>query len=329
MDDRGGFIRLPRWIFDSWLFQDPVTFTWWVDIVQLAQWEDKEWLVDGKVLTIKRGSVVASTKFLMKRWKVGSNNTVIRFLKLLEDNGMITRSVLGSKTAVITVANYEQYIGVKSLQELHTTLHTLKGMSNADKHKDSDETEEEYCTPPCTPPCTQNKEIKEIKKLKGEAKASMFHGVAEERAVCTETEHLGIDLERFASFFNREIETAGALIKPIKGIRVGTRRRTAVLARLRESGKDGLREAVEKAARSDFLNGRNGRGWLATFDWIFRPENFQKVLEGNYDNGDKNDIRQKSNGNTDGNNGNNKGVGGRLSYEDVCKAVIVGNSLDE
>ena len=26
------------------------------------------------------------------------------------------------------------------------------------------------------------------------------------------------------------------------------------------------------------------RGWMITFDWFLLPSNFQKVLEGNYDN---------------------------------------------
>jgi len=39
-----------------------------------------------------------------------------------------------------------------------------------------------------------------------------------------------------------------------------------------------------KIQGSDFLSGRNGRGFLATFDWVMKPANLQKILEGNYDN---------------------------------------------
>ena len=36
--------------------------------------------------------------------------------------------------------------------------------------------------------------------------------------------------------------------------------------------------------KSDFLNGRNGNKTSFGFDWIFKQENFIKILEGNYEN---------------------------------------------
>jgi hypothetical protein len=32
------------------------------------------------------------------------------------------------------------------------------------------------------------------------------------------------------------------------------------------------------------LLGNNKTGWKITFDWMFLPDNFQKVLDGKYDN---------------------------------------------
>ena len=58
----------------------------------------------------------------------------------------------------------------------------------------------------------------------------------------------------------------------------------AIQARARENGKESLMEVIKQAAKSDFLNGRNDRGWVADFDWLMRPNNFVKVLEGNYNN---------------------------------------------
>jgi len=45
---------------------------------------------------------------------------------------------------------------------------------------------------------------------------------------------------------------------------------------------DYFREFFIKVKRSDFLNGNNKRQWKATFDWIIKPDNRQKILEGNY-----------------------------------------------
>lgn len=63
-------------------------------------------------------------------------------------------------------------------------------------------------------------------------------------------------------------------------------RKSNVRARLREYGGDVAKvyQAIDIAMASDFMNGKNGKGWIASFDWIMHPSNFPKVLEGNYTN---------------------------------------------
>lgn len=43
-------------------------------------------------------------------------------------------------------------------------------------------------------------------------------------------------------------------------------------------------ELFEKVEESDFLTGRSGKWAGANFDWILKPNNLQKIIEGNYDN---------------------------------------------
>lgn len=61
-------------------------------------------------------------------------------------------------------------------------------------------------------------------------------------------------------------------------------RKKAVRSALREIGLEKLGELFSKAEASDFLTKRNSNGWKAGFDWLLKPENYTKVLEGNYDN---------------------------------------------
>lgn len=53
--------------------------------------------------------------------------------------------------------------------------------------------------------------------------------------------------------------------------------------RLRDYGIDSIFTAIENVRCSDFLKGDNKNGWVITFDWFISPQNFAKVLEGNYD----------------------------------------------
>lgn len=45
---------------------------------------------------------------------------------------------------------------------------------------------------------------------------------------------------------------------------------------------DEICEAFSKAASVPFLTGQNERGWRANFDFIIKPDNLQKILEGVY-----------------------------------------------
>ena len=72
------------------------------------------------------------------------------------------------------------------------------------------------------------------------------------------------------------------------------KRKTVVNARVKEFGINAVYQAISKASESSFLNGGGSKGFLADFDWVFRPNNFPKVLEGNYD--DVKPVNMKGNG---------------------------------
>ena len=52
--------------------------------------------------------------------------------------------------------------------------------------------------------------------------------------------------------------------------------------RIEEYGLEAVLQAIANVGESKFLQGHNDRGWTITFDWFVRPNNFPKVLEGNY-----------------------------------------------
>ena len=80
--------------------------------------------------------------------------------------------------------------------------------------------------------------------------------------------------------FNRKVkDTAIPQVKMLNETR-----KALVGARVKQYGLQTVLETIAKAAESDFCNGNNNRGWRATFDWIFRPNNFAKTAEGTYDN---------------------------------------------
>lgn len=73
-------------------------------------------------------------------------------------------------------------------------------------------------------------------------------------------------------------------ISPVLRISSTSKRYKLLVARMREYNTADILEAIEKIKSSNFLQGKNDNGWMITFDWFVKPNNFPKVLEGNYDN---------------------------------------------
>ncbi len=84
-------------------------------------------------------------------------------------------------------------------------------------------------------------------------------------------------------YYNLMVETNKSRMGKIK-TNIINQRLAFLWARIKESGLDNVLEVINKATQSNFLNGAGGRGFIANFEWILRPNNFPKVLEGTYDN---------------------------------------------
>lgn len=60
-------------------------------------------------------------------------------------------------------------------------------------------------------------------------------------------------------------------------------RKTSLKARISKIGLDGWERAINRAEQSSFLTGRSGRPFGLGIDWLLKPANLTKVMEGNYD----------------------------------------------
>ena len=67
-----------------------------------------------------------------------------------------------------------------------------------------------------------------------------------------------------------------------KVVNIKNNRLKMLNARIKENGIDEVLRAISNINESSFLKGQNDRNWIITFDWFIKPNNFIKVLEGNY-----------------------------------------------
>ena len=126
-----GWIKINRKIIEHWLWQDAERLKWWLDLLFMASWEERKTTHDAHLITLQRGQMVASIGYLKDRW--GKNHqTILKFLKTLETEGMITRKVLYRQTAIITICNYESYQAPDSnevYRQVDSTMYSINEKS--------------------------------------------------------------------------------------------------------------------------------------------------------------------------------------------------------
>lgn len=99
-----------RSILDHWTNQEKRKFSKfeaWIDILLMVNHEDKKVVLGNEVVLVKRGQRITSVRQLCERWD-WSNSKVNSFLKLLENDGMVTVKSDTKKT-VLTVDKYDFY----------------------------------------------------------------------------------------------------------------------------------------------------------------------------------------------------------------------------
>jgi hypothetical protein len=90
-----------------------------------------------------------------------------------------------------------------------------------------------------------------------------------------------IDFNKLILFFNNN----RGVMPEVKKLSEPRKKRITALEK--QYGKESIQIAIEKARDSEFMQGNNKDAWIASFDWIFKPANFLKILEDNYANREK------------------------------------------
>lgn len=95
--------------------------------------------------------------------------------------------------------------------------------------------------------------------------------------------------------------------RPVREFKLDSRRGENMIQRIEEVGLDVLLETIAKVKSIPFFLGENKRRWTITLDWFLDPDNFQKILEGQFD---ERFVSDDDMGGTDGTGGAKAGGGG-------------------
>lgn len=259
------YIPISRRLFEHQLWCEEriySRFEAWLDLIQSARFEDTKQLIGNRFIEVKKGQILASLRFLAGRWQ-WSTKKVNSFLDLLiQDKMIIKETPKETGQTVITICNYDKY-NSQIIQE-------------ETEKKQQGNTKE-------TPWKQQGNKVNKDKKENniGDSDESLVCGTSQPH-----TEH--IDYSELVKFFNEETKGVfGTVRTPLSDSRKGM-----INARIKSYGKKTFADMIRKAYQSDFLKGQNKKGWTASFDWLIKPTNFEKVISGNYDNKNRTNTQQ-------------------------------------
>ena len=266
-----GWIKLHRQIQECFLWRIKEPFdkrSAWIDLLLLMEHQNKNLMIDGKIETIKRGSYMLSIEKLCDRW-MWSRNKVKRYLDVLEREHMIvTRRT--NKGTLVSVVNYCVY-------------------QNQDKQVEPpleppDELALEPALELALEPPDELPDEPQIKNIRNKEDKNIY--IVSNDTIC-QTQ----DVRRVVDKWN-ELEKYG--IASIKKLTSSSNRYRMLNARIKQFSLDDVLTAIENIKDSSFLQGKSDsrRPWVITFDWFVKPNNFPKVLEGQYS--DKKDGQNRS-----------------------------------
>ena len=256
----GNFVKIDRKILEWEWWDDFNTFRLFFYMLVSAYWKDGYY----KGELIERGSFPSSISKLASETGL-TDNEIRNALKHLKSTGEIT-SKSHSKYSVFTIKNYNLYQS-DNKQKCDETTSTDAIKMQSDNEQ-----------------ITNLPIIKEVKNIRSKEDKNIY--IVSNDTIC-QTQ----DVRRVVDKWN-ELEKYG--ISSIKKLTSSSNRYRMLNARIKQFSLDDVLTAIDNIKDSSFLQGKSDsrHPWVITFDWFVKPNNFPKVLEGQYS--DKKDGQNSS-----------------------------------
>ncbi len=220
-----------------------------------------------------------STKALAELFPYVSSNTISRALRHLKEEGLI---LFGNYNKI----SYDR-----------TTWYAITEKGNSIlQHGESDLSKCEMDSPKMINGITQNDEM-DLSKCKMDSPKVINGFTQNDKPIPDINTDINTDVITVSKDTVRQTESVRRIvaawnqleaygIKSIIKLSSKSKRYECLVARLKEYGEENVLKAIENIKQSNFLQGKSSdrRKWFITFDWFVLPNNFPKVLEGNYSN---------------------------------------------
>lgn len=200
MSDKG-WIKTYRKIQDCWIWLDKEPFdkrSAWIDLLLTANHADKKILFNGELITIERGQILTSIRQLAEKWK-WSYDKVLRFLRLIENDGMIKKESDNFRT-LLTIENYEVYQELPNANRTPISEQSSEPSSEQSSERTSEQASERVSDKQELKNYKNVKNDKELKNVKNNIKRFCKPTFEEVDSYCCQRNN-GIDAQAFIDFY--------------------------------------------------------------------------------------------------------------------------------
>ncbi len=261
----------------------------WIDLILMAAYAPRVFQVGGLSVTLERGDLVASERFLAERWN-WTYKAVRCFVTKLRAQQMLKRGATkgagrGAAIAVLSICNYEEFQMPQDAEG--RSKGRSKGRSNVDFGAQNQLSNNKINNTPYSPPRGDEAENADLQLSLDEAVVAQLDTnttrtsaqTKKRPAVATETIDAGFEAwARVAKDF---------ALPACRSI--SDKRRRAMASRIKAAGSVEAFEAVirREVAASPFLRGKRppqpGRpAFIAHVDFVLQQASWDKLVDGFY-----------------------------------------------
>lgn len=235
----------------------------WAWMIEQAQWQDGMQNINGKSVMIRRGQFTHSLRFMAKAWG-WDDPKVRRFIARLIEEKMID-CVADAGQTVITICNYDKFQVRDSVGDAPSDAAATQQRRSIDANK---------------------KEGKEDTSLEADASRDIADADPIDAApnVIRLEKPNAVSIETLKAMGAIWREVCGDVLPVPRGL--DRNRQSALRRRFVDtfsSDMEQWRAFCQRVRGSPFLTGENQSGWRADLDFMLKPKNANKLLEGGYD----------------------------------------------
>ena len=273
-----GYARAYRGRWEHHVFKSKQEAAVWAWMTDTARFRAHEFQTRFGIVRLERGQVLVSERTIGEDFGLGRQQ-VRRLMDTMEINGMIHRNSTHSASragTIVTIQNYAKYQGFGEEVEALETQGQPKRQ------------------PITNPRATHNQPTREERE-KGEereedtpSESSISDRSAPEAQLLPDELPVANTLptvDEVGPAFERYQACRASLVPGARPLSLSPDRRRGLAARLAEiGGATAWDEVLARIRGSPFLRGETSRnGFVAEIDWLLKPINLRKVMEGNYD----------------------------------------------